>query len=74
MDSALPKILMIIVGKVFLIGLLLMIPATHQFFRLLGNLPGDIRIEKENMKLYFPLATSILLSLVLSLILYLFRK
>lgn len=39
----------------------------------LGRLPGDIIIEKENMKFYFPIVTCILISLVLSLISYLFR-
>lgn len=39
----------------------------------LGRLPGDIAIEKENVRFYFPLATSILLSLVVSLVLYLIR-
>ncbi|MCF6186519.1 MAG: DUF2905 domain-containing protein [Desulfobulbaceae bacterium] len=40
----------------------------------LGRLPGDIVIEKENFRLYFPLTSSILVSLVLSLIFYLFKK
>jgi Protein of unknown function (DUF2905) len=36
----------------------------------LGRLPGDIVIERENTTFYFPLATGLLLSLVLSLILW----
>lgn len=40
----------------------------------LGRLPGDIAIERENMKFYFPLMTSLLLSLLLSLVLWLFRR
>lgn len=40
----------------------------------LGRLPGDIRIEGENGLFYFPLATSILVSVVLSLLLNLFGK
>ena len=39
----------------------------------LGRLPGDIRIERENFRFYFPLVTCLLLSLVLSLILWLVR-
>ncbi|MBP1930433.1 DUF2905 domain-containing protein [Ammoniphilus resinae] len=39
----------------------------------LGKLPGDIVIEKENFRFYFPLATCILLSVLLSLIFYLVR-
>ncbi|UPU35133.1 DUF2905 domain-containing protein [Geomonas paludis] len=40
----------------------------------LGRLPGDIYVKKENFTFYFPLATSIIISLVLSLILWLFRR
>lgn len=40
----------------------------------LGKLPGDIVIERENFRFYFPLTTSIILSLLLSLILWYFRK
>ncbi|MEI6692920.1 MAG: DUF2905 domain-containing protein [Chlorobium sp.] len=39
-----------------------------------GNLPLDIKIEKSNFRLYFPLGTSILLSVVVSLILFLINK
>ncbi len=39
----------------------------------LGRLPGDLRIERENFRFYFPLATCLLLSLVLSLIVRLVR-
>ncbi|WP_372523558.1 DUF2905 domain-containing protein [Sulfuricaulis sp.] len=40
----------------------------------LGRLPGDIVIERGNYRFYFPLTTMILLSLFLSLLLWLFRK
>lgn len=40
----------------------------------LGRLPGDIFIKKENFSFSFPLTTCILLSLLLSLILWLFRR
>jgi hypothetical protein len=36
----------------------------------LGRLPGDIVIERENMTLYFPLATCLLVSLLLSVVLW----
>ncbi len=35
-----------------------------------GNLPGDIKIEKENFKFYFPLTTSIIISILLSILLF----
>lgn len=40
----------------------------------LGRLPGDIVIRRENFQLYFPITTSILVSLVLSIIFWLLRK
>ena len=40
----------------------------------LGRLPGDIRIERDGFTLYLPITTSIIVSLVLSLLLWLFRK
>lgn len=40
----------------------------------LGRLPGDIRIESENSSFYFPLTTCLILSALLSLISYLFKK
>jgi hypothetical protein len=40
----------------------------------LGKLPGDILIKRKNFTFHFPIVTSILLSIVLSLLLYLARK
>ncbi|MBA4600838.1 DUF2905 domain-containing protein [Thermoactinomyces mirandus] len=39
----------------------------------LGKLPGDIVIEKGNTRIYFPIVTCIVISIVLSLLSYLFR-
>ena len=39
-----------------------------------GRLPGDIAIERDNVKFYFPLMTMIIVSVVVSLVLWLFRK
>jgi uncharacterized protein HemY len=56
-------------------GLLVMVGA--RFFPWLGKLPGDIRIETENAKVFIPITTMILVSLVgtilLNLILRIFR-
>lgn len=43
-------------------------------FPWLGRLPGDIYIKRENFSFYFPLATSVIVSLLLSLILWLIRR
>lgn len=40
----------------------------------LGRLPGDIAIERDNFRFYFPITTSILISLLLTLLFWLFRK
>lgn len=46
----------------------------HDKLSWIGRLPGDIRIERENFRFYFPIVTMILLSLVGTLILWLIRK
>jgi Protein of unknown function (DUF2905) len=65
--------LLIGVGLVLLIagGLLLLLGRTG--FPL-GRLPGDISYRGKNLSVYFPLGTSILLSVVLSLIFYLLSR
>jgi hypothetical protein len=40
----------------------------------LGRLPGDIVIERENWRFYFPLGTMVVISLVLTFLLWLFRR
>jgi len=40
-----------------------------RYFPWLGNLPGDIRFETENIKIFFPLATMILVSILSSILL-----
>jgi len=40
----------------------------------LGHLPGDIYIQKERFSFYFPLTACILISVIISLVLYFFRR
>jgi len=40
----------------------------------LGRLPGDIRIESESGEFYFPIVTCLVISVVLSLLLWFFRR
>ena len=42
--------------------------------RFLGRLPGDIRLGKENVRIYIPVTTMILISALLSILLWIFRK
>jgi hypothetical protein len=67
------------IGKILIFGGILLIIMGILFFfgdkiPFLGKLPGDIIIKKENFTFYFPIVTSILLSLLISLIFYLLRK
>jgi Protein of unknown function (DUF2905) len=39
-----------------------------------GRLPGDFSVERENFSFFFPLATSIVVSIVISVLIWLFRK
>ena len=64
--------MLLILGILFVvIGLFLMLGPK---IPLLGKLPGDFIVRRGNFTLYFPLATSILLSIVLTLIFFIFRK
>jgi hypothetical protein len=63
----------------FLIGLGIVILVTGLLWPLLsriglGRLPGDIMYQRGNATFYFPLASSILISIVLSLVLWLFNR
>jgi uncharacterized protein HemY len=40
----------------------------------LGRLPGDILIHKENVKIWFPITTCVVISLIVSLLVWLFRR
>lgn len=46
----------------------------HSYFKWLGRLPGDIRVEKENFKFYFPVVTMIIISIAATIIIHLIRK
>jgi H+/Cl- antiporter ClcA len=46
----------------------------HDKLNWLGKLPGDIRIEKDNFRFYFPLTTMIIISVVLSILISIFKK
>ena len=46
----------------------------HDRLQWIGRLPGDIRIERENFRFYFPITTLILFSIVLNVLIVLIRK
>jgi len=55
-------------------GVILVVAGVIATLLPLGRLPGDIRIEGKNSFFYFPLVTCLLLSVVLSLVMWLFRR
>ena len=46
----------------------------HDYFKWIGRLPGDFRIEKENFRFYFPLVTMIILSLLITIIINILKR
>ena len=69
--NELGKMLFLLGVFVALIGLVLWTGFGRGWF---GRLPGDIHFSKGNFTFYFPLVTCILLSILLTLILWLFRR
>ncbi len=58
-------------GIIILLGLLLLFGDKMPFF---GQLPGDITIEKGSLKIYFPIVTFLIISVVLTILLNLLSK
>jgi hypothetical protein len=69
--SGVGKLLIVLGGLLIIIGAVMVLAGKIPW---LGRLPGDIYIERPNFTFVFPLATSILISVILSLLLYLFSK
>ncbi|MGI8383218.1 DUF2905 domain-containing protein [Robertmurraya sp. P23] len=65
--TGVPKILMTLGAIIFVVGFLM------QFINI-GRLPGDIIVKKGNTTVYFPIVTSILVSVILSAIFYFLGK
>ncbi|MFO0795601.1 MAG: DUF2905 domain-containing protein [Candidatus Brocadiaceae bacterium] len=58
-------IIMVIAGGLFMLG---------SKIPFLGRLPGDIAVEKKNFSFYFPITTCIIVSVILSFIMWLFGR
>jgi len=65
------KVLIITGAVIALIGAALFLSSRIPW---IGRLPGDILIERKNFTFYFPLATSILISILLTLLFWLFGR
>ena len=68
-----PTAKLFIIGGIVLIALGVVWQFGGKYLQVLGRLPGDIAIEKENVRFYFPIVTCIIVSVVGSLILYVIR-
>ncbi len=66
------KLLLVLGGVIVLIGAVLLLAG--KFNLPLGRLPGDIVYRGKNSVFYFPIVTCILLSIIMSLVLWLFRR
>ena len=72
MDQNTGKYIIIFGGIIIILGLLVYF--FHDKMHWIGRLPGDIRIEKENSRIYFPITTLIVFSILLTILVNLFRK
>ena len=69
--SALGKLLILLGVLIIVIGILLVVGGKIPW---IGKLPGDFIIKKDKFTFYFPLTTSILISIILTLVLWFLRK
>ena len=72
MDQSTGKYIIFIGIAVIVIGVLIYF--LHDKLHWIGRLPGDIRIERENFRFYFPIVTMIVISLILTTVINLIKK
>jgi hypothetical protein len=71
--ASLGRALLVLGAVIALVGVLLIVAERFPGLRI-GRLPGDVSVERERWRFYFPLGTSIALSILLSLLLWLFGR
>jgi Protein of unknown function (DUF2905) len=72
MDSNTGKYIIIAGALIVITGIVIYL--FHDKFHWIGRMPGDIRVEKENIKFYFPITTMIIFSLLATLIVQILRR
>ena len=72
MNSDTGKYIMLIGGAIVIIGLVIYF--FHDKLHWIGHLPGDIRVEKENFRFYFPITTMIVFSILLTVVVNIIRR
>ncbi|MFH1875300.1 MAG: DUF2905 domain-containing protein [Candidatus Omnitrophota bacterium] len=65
---------LILIGSLFILAGLVVFMASRGKVPFLGKLPGDILVQKKNFTFYFPLATSLVVSVGVSLILFIIAR
>ena len=66
MSSDIGRIMIYVGGGILILGIIIHFAGDKM--KWIGNLPGDIQIERENFKMYFPITTLLLLSLVINIL------
>ncbi len=74
MTAPLGKALVVTGLIITFIGIIFIFRDSLPFLKFFGKLPGDISIKRENFSFYFPLTTSIIISIILTIIFYLANK
>ncbi|HEX8314557.1 MAG TPA: DUF2905 domain-containing protein [Flavisolibacter sp.] len=72
MDQNTGKYIIVFGGLIILIGLVIYFFGDKLSW--IGRLPGDIRVEKENFRFYFPIVTMVLFSILITVIVNLIRR
>jgi hypothetical protein len=71
--GSLGRTLLVVGALIAAVGLLLVVAERFPGLRI-GRLPGDLSIERDRFRFYFPIGTSIAISIVLTLLLWLFAR
>lgn len=71
--GSLGRMLLLLGAVLALVGVLLVVAERFPGLRI-GRLPGDISVERDRFRLYVPIGTSIAISIVLTLVLWLFTR
>ena len=64
----------IIITGVFILIIGILVYFFYDYFKWLGKLPGDIRIEKQNYRFYFPIVTMLVISIAVTVIVNILKR
>lgn len=72
MEQQTGKYILIIGIAIVIIGIIVYF--FHDYLKWMGKLPGDIRVERTNFRFYFPLVTMIIISVLATIIINIFKR